>query len=73
MGGNLKLDLIPKFLMVSNATSVSFKDAGGVWNSIGKKSMTYSVEKQEKLVEKIMQHCSGHNNDEGIRQVPNII
>ena len=21
----------------------------------------------------IMQHCSGHNNDKGIRQVPNII
>lgn len=37
--------------MVSNATSVSFKDAGGGWNSSRKKSMTYIVEKQEKLVE----------------------
>ena len=34
-----------------NATSVSFKDAGGGWNSSRKKSMTYIVEKQEKLVE----------------------
>ena len=39
------------FIMVSNATSVSFKDAGGGWNSSRKKSMTYIVEKQEKLVE----------------------
>ena len=38
--------------MVSNVTSVSFKDAGGGWNSMRKKNMTYSVEKQEKLVEK---------------------
>ena len=37
--------------MVSSATSVSFKDAGGGWNSSWKKSMTYIVKKQEKLVE----------------------
>ena len=29
-----------KILMVSNATSVSFKDAGGGWSSSRKKSMT---------------------------------
>ena len=40
-----------KILMVSNATSVSFKDAGGGWNSSRKRSMTYNVVKQEKLVE----------------------
>ena len=37
--------------MVLNATSVSFKDAGGGWNFSRKRSMTYKVVKQEKLVE----------------------
>ena len=37
--------------MVSKATSLSFKDAGGGWNFSRKKSMTYIVEKQGKLVE----------------------
>ena len=51
LGRDFQLDLTPKILMVSNATLVSFKDAGGGWNFNRKRSMTYNVVKQEKLVE----------------------
>ena len=47
----LTKDLTSKILMVSNATSVSFKDAGSGLHSSRKRSMTYIVVKKEKLVE----------------------
>ena len=37
--------LTPGNLIVSSATSVSFKDAGGGWNSSRKRTMTYIVVK----------------------------
>ena len=38
--------LTPGNLIVSSATSVSFKDAGGGWNSSRKRTMTYIVVKR---------------------------
>ena len=46
--------LTPGNLIVSSATSVSFKDAGGGWNSSRKRTMTYIVVKSE--VKKSVQH-----------------
>ena len=48
-GRKFWLSLTPKILTVSKATSVSFKDAEGGWNSGRKRNTTYIVVKQEKL------------------------